>query len=53
MQNAPLYGLAAVAQIGDGTIDDDVAGVLEEIAPHQRLKVGHDPSEGGAAWTRP
>ena len=41
VQHAPLHRLAAVAQVGDRAIQDGVAGVLEEVAPHQRLEIRH------------
>ncbi len=36
VQDAPLHGLEAVFQRGDGAVADDVARVRQEIAVHQR-----------------
>ena len=38
MQDAPLHGLEAVFQRGDGAVADDVARVGQEVAVHQRAE---------------
>ena len=43
-QDAPLHGFEAVAQVGDRPVHDHVAGVLEEVALHERLDGTHDLS---------
>ena len=44
VEDAPLHRLAAVPQVGDGPVDDDVARVLEEVLLHQGLELAHGSS---------
>jgi len=41
VQQAALHRLEAVAEVGDGAVEDGVAGVVDEVAPHQRVEAGH------------
>jgi hypothetical protein len=41
MKNPPLNGLEPVAQFWDGTIEDEIARIFEEIPLHQGFELGH------------